>query len=144
MVAESTVLGNFSIYILKDSSVKVNKNKLPHICLKLVDRCITGYTNTLKYSERLNMVMQAKEIAAVLGDIECNKAAYMDSQKARFQNDEEVKSGKYSYKKIHVERYLQKGLDLCTIIMEVLWEREVGHISSIKIPQFKNNLCYHY
>ena len=28
--------------------------------------------------------------------------------------------------------------------MEALWEREVDHISSIKIPQLKNLLCYHY
>ena len=28
--------------------------------------------------------------------------------------------------------------------MEVLWEREVGYISSNKIPQLKNLLCYHY
>ena len=47
-----------------------------------------------------------KEITAVLEDIECSKAAYRDAQKARVQHSEEAKSGKYSYKKIQVERYL--------------------------------------
>ena len=103
---KSTIIDTVAIYILKDSSVKVNKNKLPHIYLKLVDRCINSYYNILNSSERLKLVTQVKEITAVLEDIECSKATYRDAQKARAQHSEEEKSGKYSYKKIQVERYL--------------------------------------
>ena len=53
----SLVLDTVVTYILKESSVKVNKNKFPHICLKLVDRCINDYTNILNYSKRLKMVI---------------------------------------------------------------------------------------
>ena len=40
--------------------------------------------------------------------------------------------------------YHDQGLALYISIMEIIWERGVDYVSSLKIPQLKNIVHYHY
>ena len=72
---------------------------------------------------RKNMVKHTNKLAEVLGGIGHAKAAYNDFHKARIQNSDEREYRKDQYNKIREYRGCNKGVDLCTKIMEVILDR---------------------
>ena len=79
----------------------------------------------------------------VLGYIDCNKSSYGEDWKARAKKYEWVKGGKSQGKNIQDESNSNQGLSSFKIIVEIILERGMSHVSSLKIPQLKNFQFYH-
>ena len=68
----------------------------------------------------------------------------MDAHKKMIQQDWEGKYRKYQYKRVREDTYHQKNMSVWTSAVEVLCDWKMDQISSIKIPQLKNILCFQY
>ena len=127
-----SVLDTIAGFIMEDTKGEGAKRRLPARRLNMIDGCISSWCSILNSTDRLELIKQANELSAVLGEIETDKAQDKDRRKKKAEEEEKDKKRRATEKKEKERQEREEGMrDLPPLIARL----GVDDMSLFTVPQ---------
>lgn len=139
-----TALDCITGFIMKDSHGKFVHKRLPQRRLNLIDSTISSQCTILNSEERMKLIKKANEVAAVIADIEIDRAKKREENKKKKEADDRAKQLKKIEAKARQVRATIEATRSCAAIINEIKQKGNAHIQTLKVDALKTLTRYQF